>query len=307
MPDISNANLRRLDLSQLLVFDAVLAYRNFTRAAEKLNMTQSAVSQAVARLRDIFDDPLFIRLQVGVQPTERALALAPQISQVLQLSDQMLQRAHNFDPAELSQTLAISMWDYETAVLAPSLVARLGEKAPDLRLSIRPMIRAQAKQALRLGEIDLALGRFSALEPQFLAHGLKQETFKAITRKGLLGKNPVLSLAAYTSARHLLVSWEGDLVGSVDHLLKARNLPPRKVTVALPSFQAAFPMVVGSDLIATLPTGLVEMMRTRYEIDVFELPFEMAGFQLDVVQHVRSAHDPVLIWVIELLKELCSN
>ena len=160
MSDLSNNELRRLDLTLLLVFLGLLKHRKAALVAQEIGLTQSAISQALKRLRDIFGDELFLRRPHGMEPTSTALALEPAVASAVEALRGALGATQDFDPASASGTIRIAALDAEQAVLIPLLASRLIEKAPGLRLSVLPLGRGAAVEALTEGKADLALGFF---------------------------------------------------------------------------------------------------------------------------------------------------
>ena len=156
MRDISENELRRLDLTLLMVLDGALRHRKLTAVAQQLGLTQPAISHALTRLRDILGDPLFVRRANGVQPTPRALALAQPVAQALATLRDALQQGRRFDPGTAAREFRIAALDYAIAMLVPDFLARFSTIAPGCRLAFRSLGYEEGRAALAHGSIDLS-------------------------------------------------------------------------------------------------------------------------------------------------------
>ena len=164
MTDIDATKLRRLDFSLLLVFQQVYRSRRSTAAAERLGLSQPAVSHALGRLRDLFEDPLFLRKPAGLQPTARAVELAPKVDALLAQAADIVDGPREFDAQSTGRRFRISANDFAGTLITAPLVSRFAREAPQARLSLSfaggP---AQAFRMLREGDLDIAIGRFPSV------------------------------------------------------------------------------------------------------------------------------------------------
>ena len=295
MKDISDVELRRLDLTLLMVFDGALRHRKLTAVARQLGLTQPAISHALTRLRDILGDPLFVRRANGVQPTPRALALAQPVAQALATLREALQQGRCFDPSCATREFRIAALDYAIAMLVPDFLARFSTIAPRCRLAFRSLGYDEGRVALANGAIDLILG-IPAPSGPFLQRTLLTESFVVLARPGhpIIGRK--LDLARYLECGHLLVSAAGDARGSVDNAL-AKIGRQRRVVAALPQFLAGFAAVAGSDMITTAPRRLARRHAAAFGLRQFEVPFEMPGFEIGTLRHENTAQDAGLNWL----------
>jgi DNA-binding transcriptional LysR family regulator len=303
MKDISDIELRRLDLTLLMVFDGALRHRKLTAVARQLGLTQPAISHALTRLRDILGDPLFVRRANGVQPTPRALALAQPVAQALATLREALQQGRCFDPSCATREFRVAALDYAIAMLVPDFLARFSTIAPGSRLAFRSLGYEEGRAALAGGSIDLILG-IPAPSGPFLQRTLMKEDFVVLARPGhpVIGRK--LDLARYLECGHLLVSAAGDARGSVDNAL-ARIGRQRRVVAALPQFLAGFAAVAGSDMITTAPRRLAKRHAAAFGLRQFEVPFEMPGFEIGTLRHENTAQDAGLTWLeAELVQAL---
>lgn len=303
MSDIDINALRRLDLTVLLVFLAMLRHRKAVTVAEEMGLTQSAISHSLARLRAAFDDPLFLRRPHGMEPTAVALAHEPAVRTAVETLDQALRPARPFEPASAEGTVRLAAYDNEIVTMVPPLLARLGAAAPGLRLAVHALGRKSALAALDAGDIDLAAGFFWDLPGTVTAEPLYEQGYRVVARRGhpLIGAD--LDIDTYLKGRHLVVSPTGDLAGIVDDVLATQG-HARTVCAALPLFMPALETVATSDLLATLPARLVDRYATRFDLEVFDPPLELRPISISAVVHRRNEASPLHTWLIGQFREL---
>ena len=305
MTDINTIALRRLDLTVLLVFLAMLRHRKAVAVAGEMGLTQSAISHSLARLRAAFDDPLFLRKPHGMEPTAVALALEPTIRGAVEALDRALRPAEPFDPSTASGVLRVAAYDSEIASLVPPLLQRLDAVAPAMQLVVRSLGRGDALAALEASDVDLALGFFWDLPTAFATEPLYGQAYRVVARIGhpVIGQG--IDLDGYTTCRHIVVSPPGDLTGIVDDVL-ARSGRHRTVVAALPLFLPALATVASSDLIATLPERLVDIYADQFGLNAFQPPLELRSFDVAAVVHRRNQTNPLHLWLIEQLRSVAT-
>ena len=296
MSDLSTSQLRRLDLTLLLVFLGLVRHRKAAVVAAELGLTQSAISQAVKRLRDIFQDDLFLRRPHGMEPTATALALEDPVRRAVEALRGALGVARAFDPVQAEGVVRIAALDAEQAVLIPPLAAGLRQAAPGLRLSVLPLGRADAVEALTEGRADLALGFIWDLPETIQGEQLYEESFLVTGLPQALPDAPSVSLDAYCAADHVLISPAGDLRGVVDDRLAAmgRN---RTITLGLPAFLPALAAVASSGALLTLPARLAERLAPGFGLVTATPPLEVRRFPVSVFWHRRNSADPRTAWL----------
>ena len=296
MSDLSTSQLRRLDLTLLLVFLGLVRHRKAADVAVELGLTQSAISQAVKRLRDIFQDDLFLRRPHGMEPTATALALEDPVRRAVEALRGALGVARAFDPVQAEGVVRIAALDAEQAVLIPPLAAGLRQAAPGLRLSVLPLGRADAVEALTEGRADLALGFIWDLPETIQGEQLYEESFLVTGLPQALPDAPSVSLDAYCAADHVLISPAGDLRGVVDDRLAAmgRN---RTITLGLPAFLPALAAVASSGALLTLPARLAERLAPGFGLVTATPPLEVRRFPVSVFWHRRNSADPRTAWL----------
>lgn len=303
MNDIDKTALRRLDLTVLLVFLAMLRHRKAVAVATEMGLTQSAISHSLARLRTAFDDPLFLRRPHGMEPTAVALALEPAIRSAVETLDKALRPARPFEPASAEGTVRIAAYDNEIVTMVPQLLTRLGAVAPGLRLAVHALGRKSALAALDNGEVDVATGFFWDLPGTVNAVELYQQGYRVVARRHHPMVGDTIDFDTYLQCRHLVVSPSGDLTGIVDDVLAAQG-HARTVCAALPLFMPALETVATSDLLATLPARLVDRYATRFDLEVFDPPLELRPISISAVVHRRNEASPLHTWLIGQLREL---
>jgi len=294
MPDISDIELRRLDMTLLLVLDGALRHRKLTSVARQLGLTQPAISHALARLRDILGDPLFVRRANGVQPTPRALALALPVAQALGVLRDALQQGRCFDPSCATREFRVAALDYAISMLVPDFLAHFSVVAPGCRILFRSLGKDAAREALSGGSIDLIIGIPEPSRP-FLQRPLLTEDFVVVARPGNPHVSRKLDLDTYLKREHLLVSAAGDARGTVDEALRQIG-KVRRVVAVVPQFLTGFSAVAGSDMISTVPRRLAKRYAAAFGLKQFEVPFALPGFEIAALRHENTAEDTGLAW-----------
>lgn len=296
MSDLSTSELRRLDVTLLLVFLGLVRHRKAVDVATELGLTQSAISQALKRLRDIFGDELFLRRPHGMEPTATALALEAPVAAAVDALRGALGAARTFDPATATGLVRIAALDAEQAVLIPPLAARLRELAPGLILSVLPLGRGAAMEALAEGRADLALGFVWDVPDSISGEKLYSESFLVAGRPDRLPKAPMLDLDTYCAADHVLISPGGDMRGVVDDKLEAMGRG-RRVILGLPGFLPALAAASDSGALVTLPARVARAFAAGFGLVTAEPPIPVRHFAVSVFWHRRNEADPGTIWL----------
>jgi len=300
---LNKTNLARIDLNLLVLFEAVLEERHVARAAARLHVSPSAVSHGLGRLRELMQDPLFLRQPKGVVPTERARQLAMPVADILERARQVISRAEKFDPRHSVRRFVIGAPDAVTAVLLPRLLKELQRQAPGIDLGVRNLV-GQFESAL--GELDqrtldVALLPLADIPARFASRVLYDEDFVLVRRVGLpIGRK--LTLAKYAQAAHVMVSVSGDPHGAVDKLLADRGLS-RRVMLTVPNFLHALAVVAESDLVAALPRQFASRHARRYRVEISEPPMPLMASPIRAIAPQAAIADAGLAWLLDLLQE----
>lgn len=298
MANFDDAQLRRLDVTLLLVFEEAMASGKLSAAAKRLGLTQSAISHAIGRLREVFGDELFIRTPRGVRPTPRALALREPLAEALRLIGGAIRPA-SFDPARDERVFRVAASDYETAWFAPLLV---GDGAGASRFIFRTLIRRDALDALQAGDIDLLLGYAWDKGRACEAVTLYDEDYRVVARQGHPALARPLDIGRYASHGHVLVSPGATLSGVVDEALAKAGVS-RRVVAAVPYFLAALATVARTDLLATVPSRVARCHAAGFGLATAVPPVPVRSFPVRMVWSRRLGADPALAWLRERVRE----
>lgn len=295
-------NLRNADLNLLVVLDALLTERHVTRAGKRLGLSQPATSNALDRLRALFDDPLLERAAGGLRPTPRAEALRPLLSATLGSAADLLGRGAP-SLATLRQTVRLGIVDYGVAAYVPSLLERLARTAPGIDLVVAPWTGDPIRDAVS-GALDLIVSVYSPAVTQLHWHFLLRERYVVALRAGHPAARR-LTEARWLALPHVLVSSRGDQQGPLDAALAERGLS-RRVALVVPSFLAVPPIVAATNYTALLPIGALSAP-SRVGLVVREPPIAVPGFEVGLAWHPRRDHDPATRHVREQLIALVAS
>jgi len=291
-----NNSLRRIDLNLLVTLDALLAQHNVTRAAERLHLSQPTVSVQLARLREVFSDPLLLPGPRGMRPTARADELREPLSQALELLEKAVAPSSPFSPALASQTWRVAASDYsESTILLPAL-AGLRSAAPGTQLAILglppPTLARQAEQ----GGIDLAFHISEEAPPGLRRRSMFTERYVLAGRAGhpRLKRRP--TLAQFCKLDHVIVSPVGGGFHGVTDTALAELGMARRVALSVPHFLFLGSVLASTDLVAMVPSRLV---RDNKVLQVVEPPFEVPGFEMLMLWHERVHRDLAHQWLRE--------
>jgi len=296
-------DLRRVDMNLLVIFEALMFERNLTRVAEKLFMGQPAISAALARLRDLFDDPLLLRNGRAMEPTARALDILKELKPALDTISGAVSRAKEFDPSTSCDIFRIGLSDDAEFGLFPPLLTRLREEAPGIIVVVRRANFLLMPALLASGEISVGISYTTELPAN-----AKRKKLRDIGVKVLRGdKRPgTLTLDDYCARPHTMVSFSGDLSGNID-LDLAKVGRARKVVVAVPQFSGFRALLAGTELIATVPDyaacALVEGCALRAE----DPPFAIEPAELSMVWSGVHDNDPAERWLRSRITEFMSQ
>ena len=311
-------DLSRTDLNLLVLFDCVLREGNVGRAASALNLSPSAVSHGLGRLRRLLNDPVFLRTPRGVVPTDRALELAPRIADILQGVRQVLDGAAPFMPATSTRRFRIGVGDAFLCTSGPTLAARLASNAPAVGLAVLHIVPS-FRQSLTEGpwdhvlamlesrELDMAVLPWLTSPARFVARPVpaSEDRLIAATRANHpYARDP--SLDNYCRARHLVVSIRGDPVAATDDILAGLGRQ-RSVTMTAPNFSSALFLAAQSDLVVSLPQSLVAAHGARFGLVGTPLPFEVAPSNIVAVTTRAALQDTGVAWLVDLVSGALSK
>lgn len=293
-------NLLTVDLNLLVALDALLQERNVTRAGLRIGLTQSAMSHALRRLRDLFDDPLFVLSNRVLQPTPRATELELPLRELLTKVGMLLQPAA-FDPAGYRGPLRLAGVDYQSYQLLPSLLARLRRAAPLSTIEVIVADGSDIVEQLVSGRADFALTPFTKGPNLYSVH-LFHDDFVCVVRADHPVISEELTLKRFIQLDHCFLTFSGRGVGPVDTVLEKLGLE-RRIVLRLPHYLAAPLIVAESDLILTMPRLLARMLTQLAPLTVLELPFELEGYDLHLVWHARLEEDLPHRWIRGVIRQ----
>lgn len=287
---------KRCDLNLFLVFDTIYTERNLTQAAKTLAITQPAVSNALARLRKLFNDELFVRTARGMQPTPVAESIAQNISDALGLFRASILEREAFDPALTERTFQFSMTDLTEAVVLPKLIPFFEETAPNVTLQSYYVKRQELLRNLSRGELDFAVDVPVVEDPQLCHESLFSDDYVCVLRHGHPALAKELTLENFLGLQHIHVSSRRKGLGQVD-LALLRSDKERRIKLRVQHYRVAAAIVNTTDLALSLPRYLA----TKFDLAVRPLPFHVPQLDFHLYWHKQSDSDSSHRWLREAL------
>jgi DNA-binding transcriptional LysR family regulator len=293
--DIDHSKIKRLDGSLLLVLVELVRHRRTTIVAKRLGLSQSAISHALGRLRDLFGDPLFVRRPNGLEPTRHALELAPKLEELLRMAHDAMAMGERFDPATTRRHFRLGAPDYVCTLMSAPLLTGFEKQAPNAQFSFRLLLGKEALECLKRDEIDVAIGRFRERSHSHRIERLFDEEYCVVARRAHADLDGVIDLPTYLGLGHVLTSVSGDLVGLTDPVLRKLGIE-RRVVASVPRFVIALSVVAETDAIATVPKRLALRYCEALGLQVLPVPFPLESFSIDAV--ARKPSDPAIEWLM---------
>ena len=301
-------DIKDIDLNLLIILKILLDENNVTKASEKLNLSQSATSHALNRLRKMFNDPLLERSRIGMRPTARAIALQKSLENILIEIEQLVEEPV-FRPEEATGTIRIAASDYGTTVILPAVLKQLAQDSPYIDIECYDW-HPDTLERLRIGEIDLALGvvDFDESERRLRCQKLFPESFASVVRANHPIIQDSITLESYISWPHALITITGSPIHSiqrspkshVDRILEESGVN-RRVMLKLPHFLSAALIIDGTDMILTLPRRIALLFTNIANIAVFEPPIDLGIYEYMQVWHTRCDRIPLQAWIRNII------
>lgn len=291
--------LKRCDLNLFLVFDTIYTERNLTQAAKSLAITQPAVSNALARLRKLFNDELFVRSARGMQPTPVAESISQNISDALALLKTSILEREDFDPARTERTFQFSMTDLTEAVVLPKLIPFFEENAPNVALQSYYVKRQELVRNLSRGELDFAVDVPVVEDAQLCHVSLLSDDYVCMLRHGHPALAKEFTLETFLGLQHIHVSSRRKGLGQVD-LALLKSDKERRIKLRVQHYRVAAAIVSSTDLALSLPRYLAK----KYDLAVLPLPFHVAPLDFHLYWHRQSDSDSSHRWLREALLDL---
>ncbi len=298
-------DLRGIDLNLLVLLNALIEQRNVTWAADRMHMSQPAMSRALARIRKLMNDPILVRGGDGLMPTPRAIALHPQLKRLLNDITHLISDVP-FSPQLLTGCITLAATDHEMVVFLPKLMTLIAQVAPQLDVMVIPLFNIAA-ECLHDGSIDLAFGVAQATLPSYLCQELLyKDTYITLMRRQHPAGN-CLSVEQFSTLNHVQVTAVGNSGGSaVDIALDKLGLH-RRIVLQLPSFITALAVVAASDLVVTLPASIAQRYAIQSDLVAIATPIDCPPINhISIWSRVRDA-DPANQWLRKLVREVASR
>lgn len=299
-------DIRSVDLNLLPVLDALLRHRSATLAARELNLSQSALSSALTRLRAVLGDELFVRTGRGLRPTPRASELAEPVAEVLmQVRDRILQ-GEPFDPASATRVFTLAHTDVGAYVLWPRIVRAVRQAAPGVQLRLQVLGMDQLAPALAEGQVDLAIGSFPDLPQSLFQKRLFDRRYVALVDRGHRLAATALSLAQFAQTPQIVVRGGSGVQELIGQSLQQHGLRREDVT-ELPSYLMIPPMLAGSGFLAVMPGQLAEVFMAQGMFSRLELPMATPVSTIRMYWHRRLQLDAGSQWLRALVADLLAH
>jgi DNA-binding transcriptional LysR family regulator len=296
----------RYDLNLLPVFLALMEERSVTRAAERLGITQPALSNALTRLRALLQDPLFIRERYGMQPTPKALELAPVLSAALASLDDVILGQQAFDPARATQLITIAPNSYVEFVLVPAIVARLRERAPGISLRLTPYGADLADTGVISGSTALVIGRITDPPDNLIVQHLMDDGLACIVRADHPQVGEKITRRQFEQMKHVNMLPPGRLRVGLFLKLQSQGLK-REVAVSVTHFLAIPEVVAVTDYCATLPKLICRRLTQDPRLKILPAPVDLGTFPVQMAWHVRYRQDPAHRWLRGVIAEVAGE
>ncbi len=296
-------DLRDIDLNLLVVFNQLRVERRVSKVAEKLGLSQPAVSNSLARLRKLLGDELFLRTPSGMQPTPFADELAEPVAYALGMIHGALNQRSSFDAATSRRSFTIGMTDIGEIYFLPSLMVELARVAPGVSVSTVRNTAVNLKDEMEAGHVDLALGLLPQLKGGFFQRRLFRQRYVCMFRKGHRLDKRKISLAEFSAADHVVVVSAGTGHGKVDELLE-RNGVQRRVRLTVPHFVAVGHILRATDMVATVPEAFAQQVATAFDLVSVAHPAGLPDIAINMFWHAKFHKDPANQWLRGLIFEM---
>ncbi len=296
----------KYDLNLLPVFLALMQERNVTRAAERLGITQPAMSNALSRLRDTMRDPLFVRERYGMKPTQLAIELEAVVATALASIDAVILGQQSFEPIKAERLFTIAPNSYVEFVLMPALVAALREVAPGIKVRLTPFGNDLAETGAMSGGADVVLGRINDPPDNMVVQHLMDEGLACVVRKDHPDIGNEISIDQYERLKHVNVLPPGRMRAGLFQALGQKGLR-REVAISVTHFLAVPEMIAVTDYCATLPSLICKRLASDHRLKVLPAPVDLGTFPVEMAWHVRHRNDPAHRWFRSVISGLTAT
>jgi DNA-binding transcriptional LysR family regulator len=296
----------RYDLNLLPIFVALMEERSVTRAAERMGMTQPALSNALSRLRLMLQDQLFVRERYGIQPTPIALELSPLIAEALAQLDDAVLGQQAFDPAQAERLFTIAPNGYVEFVIVPAVLARLEKVAPGVKLRLTPYGNDLVETGVVSGTTALVLGRIVDPPDNLVVQHLMDEGLACAVRADHPAIGDAMTREQFETMKHVNIVPPGRMRAGLFQALAQQQLK-RDVAISVTNFFAVAEMVAVTDYCATLPSLICRRLMHDPRLKILPAPVDLGSFPVEMAWHVRYRHDPAHRWLRALIGEVITD
>ena len=303
MSDDAAMDLKDIDLNLLVVFNQLRIQGRVSRVAETLDVTQPAVSNALARLRVVLGDELFLRTPRGMEPTPFAEQLAEPVAAALGMLESAVNQRSSFTPAMSQRTFTIAMTDIGEIYFLPVLMESLSKVAPGVSVSTLRNTAAGLKEDMEAGKVDLAVGLLPQLKAGFFQRRLFRQRYVCLLRKGHRLAKRAVGLEDFSAAEHVVVTSPGTGHGRIDELLERAGVQ-RRVRLEVPHFVAVGHILQTTDLLATVPEAFAQRVAEPFGLAYFAHPAALPDIAINLFWHAKNHKDPANQWLRGLMMEL---
>lgn len=296
-------DLRQIDLNLLVIFNQLLMDRRVSTSAEKLGLSQPAVSNALKRLRALLKDELFVRTSRGMEPTPYALHLIEPIGYALNTLQNALNQRDSFDPATSERTFTLGLTDIGEIYFMPTLMATLSRLAPHIKISSLRHNSGSLSEDMAAGNVDIAIGLLPGLTTGFFQRRLFKQRYVCMFRQGHpQARNPI-SLSQYKSLPHVGVTSANTGHSEIDDWMTRKGIA-RDIQLHLPHFVAVGHILQSSDLIATVPERFAKKCAEPFQLQASPLPFKLPEIAISLFWHAKYNREPANLWLRQQIVDL---
>lgn len=299
-------NIKDIDLNLLVVFQEIFQERHISKVAHHLNLSQSAVSNALARLRKTFDDALFVRTSKGMQPTPLAQQLAEPISTALKNIARALNQYEHFDVKTSQRHFTIAMTDIGEMYFMPLLIAYCKQHAPHIKITSVRAHNVNLMQEMETGHIDVAVGAFDALSGALFQRRLFKQNYVTMFREGHPSCREGITMRQFLAEDHLLVSSKESPYDKINLSLEKAGIAA-SAHYTVPHFSSVPYIICSTDLLVTVPEKLALSAKMAFNLQYTKPPLRLPSLQTNVFWHRRFAQDEGNMWLRASLVDLFSS
>ena len=296
-------NLRDIDLNLLVVFNQLLMDRRVSTTADKLGLSQPAVSNALKRLRTLLKDELFVRTARGMEPTPYALNLVEPMGYALGTLQNALNQRDSFDPATSERTFTLGLTDIGEIYFMPTLMDTLSRVAPRIKISTLRHNSGHLSEDMASGNVDIAVGLLPSLTTGFFQRRLFKQRYVCLFRQGHPRAHNPITLAQFKSLSHVGVTSANTGHGEVVDWMERKGIQ-RHIQLHVPHFVAVGHILQSSDLIATVPERFAQKCAAPFQLETSPLPFKLPDIAINLFWHAKYNREPANMWLRQLMVDL---